>query len=408
MKKIVRQQNYLKELIESQDNHLISRIGLVALVRAVLEPLLDNPESGVVLHRINNRNGLLGLLKRLDFSEIESFDYIDESKNLKEKVWANTEFICVMTHRFVSIILWDNNTNNKGYYRYYSIVNSKLQNEALDIIGRNSKINIKEFQEKYTPDRRDNLLLNSSVRRLIENLEEASTDAVLGFAESQTKQTEYGEDTRIVAHELRNQLSICDLYNEVIKKYCTKNSIEAKTINNALNNISKAIKISNNLLVSLKSNHTEIKPYNLKELVETACDLARVYFEGKNIKFEVENKENINILVDENRFIQVVVNILKNGIEAFEKEGKSVRRTGKCIKVKTERSNEFAVIRISNNGAKINEPEKIFEKGYTTKQTGSGLGLSICRKTIEEFLGQLELSQTGKDCTEFVIKLGVV
>lgn len=48
MKKIVRQQNYLKGLIESQDNKFITKQILRCAIRAVLEPLLDNPEAGVV------------------------------------------------------------------------------------------------------------------------------------------------------------------------------------------------------------------------------------------------------------------------------------------------------------------------------------------------------------------------
>ena len=110
MKKIVRQQNYFKELIESQDNQYLTRQTLKCLIRSALEPLLDEPESGVVLYRIDNKDGLSGILKRLEYSDIDSINYSDKSGNLVEKVWANTEFIFVMTHRFVSIIIWDNNT----------------------------------------------------------------------------------------------------------------------------------------------------------------------------------------------------------------------------------------------------------------------------------------------------------
>lgn len=187
MKKIVRQQNYLKGLIESQDNKFITKQILRCAIRAVLEPLLDNPEAGVVLYRIINQTGLAGLIKRVEFSDIEAYNFSDESENLRERVWADTEFLCVMTHRFVSIFIWDNKTDSKSYVRYYSIWNSKLQDEALDIINRNSIIDIRQFQEKFRPDRRDNILLNSSIRRLVENMDEAAKDAVLGFAEFQAK-----------------------------------------------------------------------------------------------------------------------------------------------------------------------------------------------------------------------------
>jgi hypothetical protein len=263
MKKIVRQQNYLKELIESQENQLLTKTALRCIIRAVLEPLLDNPEEGVVLHRIMDRTGVLGLLKRLDFSSVQGYDFLDDSGNLREKVWANTEFICVLTHRFVSILIWDNKTDNPNYVRYYSLCNSKLQNEALDIIDRNTQINIKEFQEKFKPDRRDNFLLNASVRKMIENMDEATKDAVLGFAQVQSEKedAEVSQNIRSIAHEIRNQLSICDLYSEIIKKSCLKNGIKDDSVLNAVSCISKALKLAGASLVELKaSDKISIKP----------------------------------------------------------------------------------------------------------------------------------------------------
>lgn len=406
MKKIVRQQNYLRELINSQENKVITKQTLKCMVRAALEPLLDNPENGVVLHRIINRNGLLGLIKRLDFSDIESYDFSDESENLREKVWAETEFICTMTHRYVSIIIWDNKTDNKNYVRYYSIYNSKLQDEALDIINRNSIIDIKKFQETFRPDRRDNILLNSSIRRLTENLDEATKDAVLGFAEFQVKPAGYLPDVREISHEVKNQLSICDLYSEIIKKYCAKNEIQDETILNATNNIARAIKMANNSLLALKSTQAkQIKPCSIKDIVSVAEDLTKVYFECKNIEYIVDNKLNLKIMADENALVSVLVNLVKNAVEAFNTE--EVLENGKYIKIKVEKRGEFVAIRIINNASKIENPDLIFEKGVTTKATGSGLGLSICKKSIEEQMGQIKLEHSNDKDTEFLIKFGI-
>ncbi len=411
MKKIVRQQNYLRELINSQENKTITKQTLRCAIRAVLEPLLDNPEAGVVLYRIIHKNGLAGLLKRLEFSEIEAFDFSDESENLRERVWADTEFICVMTHRFVAILLWDNKTDSKNYVRYYSIFNSKLQDEALDIINRNSIIDIKQYQEKFRPDRRDNILLNSSIRRLTENMDEAAKDAVLGFAEFQVQPKGYTADVREITHEVKNQLSICDLYSEIIKKYCAKNNIEDETILNGVQCIARAIKMAGNSLLSLKTTQNkELKQCDLKDIIDTAENLTKIYFECKNIEYKVESKANLKIAADEESLISVIINLVKNAVEAFGKEEdkEENNKNGKYVKVKAEKRGEFAVIRVLNNAGKINEPEKIFEKGFTTKNYGSGLGLYICKKTIEEQLGQLKLEHTGDDYTEFVIKMGLV
>lgn len=410
MKKIVRQQNYLKELIEAQENRFLSKEALRSVVRGILEPLLDKPEEGVVLHRIVDKEGIIGLIKRLEFSEVEALDFTDGSENLREKVWANTEFICVLTHRFVAILLWDNNTDDKNLVRYYSIYNSKLQNEALDIINRNSILDLRPYQEKFKPDRRDNRLLNASIRRLIENLDENSKDAVLGFAEVNTAKNEYTIGTREVAHEVKNQLSICDLYTEIIDKYCAKNGIEEEAISNAVKSIKRALRMANNSLISLKSSDTvELKPLNLKELIFGLQDLTKVYFECKNIEYIVENEVEANILCDENKLTGVLINLVKNAVEAFGfVEENDVQENGKYIKIKSSEEDGFALISVSNNAGEINEPERIFEKGFTTKTGGSGLGLGISRKSMEEQMGGLSLAHTGADYTEFIVKIGLV
>lgn len=412
MKKIVRQQNYFKELIESQDNQYLTRQTLKCLIRSALEPLLDEPESGVVLYRIDNKDGLSGILKRLEYSDIDSINYSDKSGNLVEKVWANTEFIFVMTHRFVSILIWDNNTGDKNSVRYYSLYNSKLQSEPLDILKRNSNVDISSYIEKYNPDRRDNILLNASIRRLLKNLEEATDDAVLGYAEKSAdvlKEVDYvSKKNRIVSHEIRNQLSICDMYSEIIKRYSESGNNEG--IQKAVFAINKALRMTNNLLLTLKSDeNTVLESVLLKEVIENAVELSLAYLDGKDIELQVECAEDVMFVADFDKLVSVIINLVKNAVEAFPIEemiGENVQN-GKYIKIKTGLEDENISIEVSNNAPGIREPERIFNEGYTTKNRGTGLGLWICKKSIEEQKGTLELTRSTDDFTEFTIKLGL-
>lgn len=411
MKKIVRQQNYLKALIESQGNVFLTKQSLKCLIRSAVEPLLDEPESGVVLYRIIDKNELQGLLKRLDFSEVQSINYSDDSDNLLEQVWANTEFICTLTHRYVSILIWDNNTGNEDYVRYYSLYNSKLQYEPLNIIKRNSKVDISEYIEKYNPDRRDNILLNASIRRLLANLDSATTDAVLGYAEKSAETlsgTDYTKKKiRIASHEIRNQLSICDLYSEIIKRQTENGDLEA--IQNSISSLSKALKMASNTLLTLKSSDTlNLASVNLKEIIETAVDLSKVYLEDKGIEFQVENIIDEKVIANSENLIAVIINLVKNATEAFNliNLDKEAPKNGKYIKIKTDKVENEIQILVSNNAPGITEPERIFYEGYTTKSSGNGLGLWICKKSIEEMGGDLSLSRSTEDYTEFTIQLG--
>ena len=411
MKKIVRQQNYLKALIESQENSFLTKQTLKCWIRSAVEPLLDEPEAGVVLYRIENKDGLQGLLKRLEFSEIKSIDYSDKSDNLLEKVWANTEFICTLTHRYVSILIWDNNTGDENSVRYYSLYNSKLQYEPLNIIKRNSKIDISEYLEKYNPDRRDNILMNASIRRLLTNLDDATNDAVLGYAEKNAETlsgTDYTKKKiRVISHEMRNQLSICDLYSEIIKRQAEKGDLDG--VQNSVQSISRALKMANNTLLSLKTTESlNLTTIDLREVIETAVDLSKIYFGDKDIEFQIENVLDLKVVANPESLIAVIINLVKNAVEAFNLVNldEDAPENGKYVKIKTDNVDEQIQIMISNNAPGITEPERIFYEGYTTKSTGSGLGLWICKKSIEEMGGELSLSRSTEDYTEFTIQLG--
>ena len=150
-----------------------------------------------------------------------------------------------------------------------------------------------------------------------------------------------------------------------------------------------------------------IKPLKLKTLINSAVDLTKVYFECKDIEYIVENDMDARIPVDENKFLAVMVNLVKNASEAFGEEQKC-SGNGKYIKIKTAEDEDFVMISVINNAPKIREPAKVFKSGFTTKSKGSGLGLSICKKSIESMYGKLSLEHTDDDYTEFVIRMAKV
>ena len=211
------------------------------------------------------------------------------------------------------------------------------------------------------------------------------------------------EQSRCIAHEMRNHISICELYTQIIKKNLEKEGIQNTSLNNALNCINKSLKIMSNSLLDLKSLYNfNLKKVNIKKVLEEGIKLATAYISDKKIKITSNINIDAEVFIDENKFLACIVNIIKNAIEAIKKEGK--------INVSLEIEGDYIHIKISNDGEPISQEKQksIFEEGFTTKPTGSGLGLHICANNLKAQNATLKLTKSTTEITEFEIILPIV
>lgn len=210
------------------------------------------------------------------------------------------------------------------------------------------------------------------------------------------------EQSRCIAHEIRNQISICELYTQIIKKNLEKNGIENQSLNNAVKCITKSLKIMSNNLVDLKSlGNFSPKILNIKDVLIQSINLSTVYISDKNIEIKTELNKDANVFIDENKFLACIINIIKNATEAIREKGE--------INISLDTDLEFVYLKISNNGDAISEEKQkeIFNEGFTTKSTGSGLGLFICAKNLKAQNATLKLNQSNTQITEFEIVLPI-
>jgi signal transduction histidine kinase len=210
------------------------------------------------------------------------------------------------------------------------------------------------------------------------------------------------QQIRFVSHEIRNHLSVCDMYSKIIKKHLENDGYSNPSVFNALDCIQKSFQIIGMNVNDLKSLNPDNKVVvDFKMCVLKAFELSKAYVEDKDIEFELFVKNTSSIFIDENRFISCVVNIIKNAIEAIEVRGK--------ISVLGEVKSDFAVLKIANNGKQIplEKQGKIFECGYTSKQRGSGFGLNICKKYLNSQGADLELMKSTKSETVFKIVIPI-
>ena len=219
---------------------------------------------------------------------------------------------------------------------------------------------------------------------------------------SEIPQEELQKQIRCVSHEIRNHLSICDMYSQIIRKNLEKSGIDNPSIENAIECIQKSIQIIGTNLLDLKSlNNTSLKLMDFERTVRKAAELSKAYVVDKEIEFEVFIKNTANILTDENRFLACLVNIIKNGIEAIDIRGK--------VEILAAVYDDYGIIKISNDGKPISKEKQkdIFTQGYTTKQNGCGLGLAICKKFLESQNAEIKLVKSTKGQTTFEIRIPI-
>ena len=148
------------------------------------------------------------------------------------------------------------------------------------------------------------------------------------------------QQSRCIAHEIRNHISICELYTRIIKKNLENEGIENDSISNALNCITKSLKIMTNSFLDLKSlNNFSPAICDIQAVLQEGINLSTVYIGDKDIKINFSAKETAPVIIYENKFLACIVNIIKNAIEAVPKK----------INISLE-NKDNVIIKISNDG----------------------------------------------------------
>lgn len=140
----------------------------------------------------------------------------------------------------------------------------------------------------------------------------------------------------------------------------------------------------------------------VKELLEALALLHKKELSDHSITVIINVKpENLFILADKTLIEQVLINLIKNAIQAFDEQ------TGKRIEL-TAFSNEKgrAIISVKDNGAGIDADalEKIFIPFFSTKKTGSGIGLSLSKQIMRQHEGNITVKSTLGEGTEFLLR----
>jgi signal transduction histidine kinase/CheY-like chemotaxis protein len=222
-----------------------------------------------------------------------------------------------------------------------------------------------------------------------------------------------GRASAEIGHELNNYLTLImgnfELLNMSINKGEEKHLDDLASPHKYINvigvNLEKTKKFVDGLLdfSPLKSEKAEC---DINELIEKTLLFVSPQNRFKNINFKKELKKTVQpVVIDPGQIQQVLYNLLNNAADAT---GKRIGEGG-IITVGTDYDKKEKMIHIlvkdTGKGMSEEEAKRIFKGGFTTKKGGHGIGLSICKKIIDNHKGAIEVESKPNQGTTFRIKL---
>ena len=201
---------------------------------------------------------------------------------------------------------------------------------------------------------------------------------------------------RKLAHEIKNPLTPIQLsIDQLRNKYSEKLKDEKNEFKKYLDTINRQIVDIKKLLDEFSSFARMPRPIFKK--IDIYDEIKRVIefykMSHKDFKFNLvsNSKNNYYVKGDSEQLYRAFLNLIKNSIEAItEKKQKDSNLLGK-IDVEILKNNEYIEIKMLDNGSGFNDTTDILKPYYTTKKDGTGLGLPIVSKIINEHNGEIEL-----------------
>lgn len=201
-------------------------------------------------------------------------------------------------------------------------------------------------------------------------------------------------------HELKNPLAVCSGYLEMLSSAPdNKKELYLNIINDE---IKRSITIINDFSSLGKIKKIEKEELDLAILFEDVKAILNPLYQEKNGKIIIPEEDELYVKADYDRLKQVLINVLKNSLEAKNKSTIDV-----YVKVKKVKDNYQLIIVDNGKGMTKKELNHIHEMFYTTKQNGSGIGVPYIREIIELHRGSINYKSQYNKGTTVIITLPI-
>jgi two-component system sensor histidine kinase HydH len=198
----------------------------------------------------------------------------------------------------------------------------------------------------------------------------------------------------MLAHEIRNPLAGIKGFAQLIER----KPEDPRTRDSAQRIVVETLRLEDlttDLLAFARSDEFPVTSIQAADFIEQTVDIVRHEAEQSRITIAVDCPPGLELYGNRDRLAQVILNILRNGLQAMSDGGNlsiTARSSGSAISITATDS---------GHGITPDDMQRVFEPFFTTKARGTGLGLALCKKIIEEHNGTLgiESSNAGTKVT---------
>jgi len=280
---------------------------------------------------------------------------------------------------------------------------SRLTKPIINLISASESISKGELDVKVSNLDTDDEFkkLNQNFNSMIERLKEQQDKLLI------TERYEAWETVaRKLAHEIKNpltpiQLSIDSLREKYKNKLSNENNEFEKyleTINRQIKDIEKLVNEFSNFA---RMPRPILKQIDIVSLINRSLDFIKMT--SKNSINLIKKTKNTLIKGDEDQLNRVFINLIKNSEEAFLEKIKKDPNFKGNIDIEIDDNNDYIIIRLIDNGTGITDAKKAMTPYFTTKKTGTGLGLPIVTKIINEHSGIFSIKNNTNEIGTIII-----
>jgi PAS domain S-box-containing protein len=331
-----------------------------------LRDLLDSLESGVGLldeaGRVVYANR--ALLRLADGADVEGRPFAEAFPRLRGDIdWEQAAARAVGRGRIVRLSRHDVGSSRQ--------VNCSLRPAAIEGMSALALLTVRDVTD--------------AVRMEARLLRQARTQAIANFGDS-------------VAHEIRNPLNSLHMNVQLLREWLDADPPNRADLDRTASTVQREIKrldrVVRDFVQYSRPPALRLEPGSANHVVRAALDMLDAEIRGKRIEVGIDLQSARPVTMDRDRLQRAVYNVLLNAVQVLPEEGH--------ITCRSRDEGSRCLLEISDNGPGL-EPgraEHIFDLFYTTKPGGTGLGLPLANRIVEEHGGSMAVaSEPGSGAT---------